>query len=55
MDDIIDLLVMGALDEPERCPPHLPDDLPEPGDRCKHCSREITWIGPGKDDWALES
>ncbi len=28
-----------------------PDDLPEPGDRCKDCGENITWIGPGIGDW----
>lgn len=30
----------------------LPDDLPEPGDRCKTCGRAATWTGPGMNDWA---
>lgn len=29
-----------------------PDDLPEPGDRCRHCGRDITWVGPADYDWA---
>lgn len=29
----------------------VPDDLPEPGNRCKTCGREVTWIGPGSSDW----
>lgn len=29
-----------------------PDDLPEPGDRCKDCGAAITWIGPDPaSDW----
>jgi hypothetical protein len=28
-----------------------PDDLPEPGDRCKDCGQSITWIGPSQYDW----
>jgi hypothetical protein len=28
-----------------------PDDLPDEGDRCKDCGREITWIGPSDYDW----
>lgn len=32
---------------------HRPDDLPEPGDRCKECRRELTWVGPGIYDWEL--
>lgn len=29
-----------------------PDDLPEPGDRCKTCGREVVWIGPSTiTDW----
>lgn len=31
---------------------HRPDDLPEPGDRCKYCGTDITWIGPGPYNWA---
>lgn len=30
---------------------HRPDDLPEPGDRCKDCGIAITWTGPGPYDW----
>lgn len=32
---------------------HVPDDLPEEGDRCKYCGHSITWIGPGQYDWEL--
>lgn len=32
---------------------HRPDDLPEPGDRCKDCGFAITWEGPGQNDWVL--
>lgn len=28
-----------------------PDDLPEPGDRCKTCGEPITWMGPSHLDW----
>lgn len=28
-----------------------PDDSPEPGDRCKDCGEDITWVGPGSADW----
>jgi hypothetical protein len=29
-----------------------PDDDPEPGDRCKTCGEDITWIGPHPtSDW----
>lgn len=29
-----------------------PDDDPEPGDRCKECGRDITWLGPSPvTDW----
>ncbi len=28
-----------------------PDDLAEPGDRCKDCGENITWIGPSVFDW----
>jgi ABC-type glutathione transport system ATPase component len=28
-----------------------PDDLNEPGDRCKDCGDKITWVGPGHTDW----
>ena len=32
--------------------PARPDDLPEPGDRCKDCGAAITWIGPDPaSDW----
>jgi len=37
--------------EVEHCE-HRPDDLPEPGDRCKDCGVAITWMGPGPYDWA---
>jgi hypothetical protein len=28
-----------------------PDDDPQPGDRCKDCGADITWIGPNLSDW----
>jgi hypothetical protein len=28
-----------------------PDDDPEPGDRCKDCGKDVTWIGPTHADW----
>lgn len=28
-----------------------PDDLPEPGDRCKDCGAAVTWVGPSGNDW----
>lgn len=28
-----------------------PDDLPEPGNRCKECAAPIVWMGPGHDAW----
>ena len=28
-----------------------PDDDPEPGDRCKDCGKDITWLGPSYNDW----
>jgi hypothetical protein len=29
-----------------------PDDLPEPGERCKECAAAITWLGPAPaSDW----
>jgi hypothetical protein len=28
-----------------------PDDLPEPGDRCKDCGEGVTWMGRGSGDW----
>lgn len=31
--------------------PARPDDLPEPGDRCKDCGEDITWRGPSHTDW----
>lgn len=31
---------------------HRPDDMPEPGDRCKDCGFAITWVGPG-NVWTL--
>ncbi|GAA1940303.1 hypothetical protein GCM10009754_04320 [Amycolatopsis minnesotensis] len=30
---------------------HRPDNVPEPGDRCKDCGAEIVWTGPGMHDW----
>lgn len=31
---------------------HRPDDLPEPGDRCKYCGIKLTWVGPSPiTDW----
>jgi hypothetical protein len=39
--------VLNAYDHPAR-----PDDDPEPGDRCKDCGEDITWIGPSvAHDW----
>lgn len=35
----------------DHCPHNRADDLPEPGDRCKDCGIEITWVGPGPNDW----
>jgi hypothetical protein len=32
----------------------LPDDLPDEGDRCKHCGKDITWMGPSPYDWLHE-
>lgn len=30
----------------------IPDDMPEPGDRCKVCGEELTWMGPSPvTDW----
>jgi hypothetical protein len=30
----------------------VPDDDPEPGDRCKVCGEDITWMGPSPTtDW----
>lgn len=32
--------------------PALLDDLPEPGNRCKICGEDLTWIGPSHEyDW----
>lgn len=28
-----------------------PDDLPEPGERCKECGAPIVWMGSGHDTW----
>ena len=28
-----------------------PDDMPEPGDRCRECGEPITWVGPSQYDW----
>jgi hypothetical protein len=28
-----------------------PDDDPKPGDRCKDCGEQITWVGPSQYDW----
>jgi hypothetical protein len=36
---------------PEDDHPAIPDDLPEPGDRCKVCRKPITWTGPTSMDW----
>lgn len=30
---------------------HRPDDMPEPGDRCKDCGWSLSWEGPGAYDW----
>lgn len=38
----------GAADADHRA---RPDDDPEPGDRCKDCGGDITWLGPGSADW----
>lgn len=40
--------VRAAKPEPHRA---LPDSDSEPGDRCKVCSRPITWMGPTQYDW----
>lgn len=37
--------------EHEVCEDKRPDDDPEPGDRCKGCGRDLTWVGPGMSDW----
>lgn len=29
----------------------MPDDMPEPGDRCKECGEAVTWMGPSQYDW----
>jgi hypothetical protein len=28
-----------------------PDSMPGPGDTCKHCGEDITWMGPSMSDW----
>lgn len=47
--------VVADEDTAPRCATegHRPDDDPEPGDRCKDCGRDLTWIGPGIHDWEL--
>ena len=35
---------------------HRPDDMPEPGDRCRRCGHALTWNGQdtsGRDLWSL--
>ena len=27
------------------------DSMPGPGETCKHCGEDITWMGPGIYDW----
>lgn len=44
---------LASPPEEEECELHRPDDLPDPGDRCKYCGKEITWVGPGDYDWVL--
>jgi hypothetical protein len=41
------------LDEPGKVYDHepRPDDMPEPGNRCKDCGEDITWMGPSQHDW----
>jgi hypothetical protein len=52
--EIIDLLHTNPWDSEHAPSEHdiIPDDLPEPGDRCKTCGKAITWIGPSTVyDW----
>lgn len=28
-----------------------PSDDADPGDRCKECGEDITWMGPADRDW----
>lgn len=48
-----DWLVGHRLETPGKTYDHdpVPDDMPEPGDRCKKCGEDITWIGPGTYDY----
>jgi len=44
--------LVKAFDEPPAKHDIRPDDLPEPGDRCKTCGKPIVWIGPSTiSDW----
>jgi len=46
LDEVKETRVAKTYDHEAR-----PDDLPEPGDRCKDCGEDITWMGPGWGDW----
>ena len=43
----------GPLAGPGKTYTHdpVPDDLPEPGNRCRECGEDITWMGPSQYDW----
>lgn len=51
--DLRDCAAMARLESPGKTYDHepQPDDLPEPGDRCKRCGEDITWTGPSIYDW----
>lgn len=51
---LLNLKMTTAIERAEHQPiPHqaIPDDLPEPGDRCRTCGLAVTWIGPDHLDW----
>lgn len=47
----------GRFPDPPECElpdgRHVPDDLPDPGDRCRYCGQRIVWTGPTPYDWEL--
>lgn len=51
--DLMEALSQAADEHMESRWDHAarPDDDPEPGDRCKDCGDEITWLGPSHYDW----
>lgn len=41
---------MPCTFDPDQPQDHRPDDMPEPGDRCKDCGWDLTWVGG--NEWA---